>query len=162
MITKKVQDALNKQINEEMVSSYLYLAMSAHCEHEGFKGAAHWLKVQAQEENGHAMKLYGYILEQGGQVELAAIQKPEGPFGSILNVFEKTLKHEQHITGCFQKLAEMAVQEKDFATQNLLQWFVNEQVEEEANAGEIVAKLKLSGGQGPGLLFIDSQLGGRK
>jgi len=162
MINKKVQDALNKQINEEMYSSYLYLAMSAHCEHEGFKGTAHWLKAQAQEETGHAMKLYGYILEQGAQVELAAILKPEGPFGSPLDVFEKTLKHEQHITGCFQKLAEMAVQEKDFATQNLLQWFVNEQVEEEANAGDIVAKLKLSGGQGPGLLFIDSQLGGRK
>jgi len=162
MINKKMQDALNKQINEEMYSSYLYLAMSAHCEHEGFKGAAHWLKAQAQEENGHAMKLYGYILEQGGQVDLAAIQKPEGPFGGLQDVFEKTLKHEQHITACIHRLAETAVQEKDFATQNLLQWFVNEQVEEEANAGEIVTKLKLSGGQGPGLLFIDGQLGGRK
>jgi ferritin len=162
MINKKVQDALNKQINEEMYSSYLYLAMAAHCEHEGFKGTARWLKVQMGEETGHAMRFYEYILEQGGQVELAAIQKPEGPFGSLLDIFTKTLKHEQHITGCIHKLAELAVQEGDFATQNLLQWFVNEQVEEEANAGEIVTKLKMAGTQGPGLLFIDSELGRRK
>jgi ferritin len=162
MINKKIQDALNKQINEELYSSYLYLAMAAHCEHGGFEGTAKWLKVQAQEENSHAMRFFEYILEQGGQVELAAIQKPEGAFGSLLDIFEKTSKHEQYITGCINKLVDLAVQEKDYATQNLLQWFVKEQVEEEANASEIVAKLKLAGTQGPSLLFIDSELGKRK
>jgi ferritin len=142
-----------------MYSSYLYLAMAAHCEHEAFRGAAQWLKAQSQEENGHAMRFYEYVLEQGGQVELAIIQKPEGPFGSLLDIFTKILKHEQRITDCIHKLVDLAVQEKDYATQNLLQRFVKEQVEVESNAGEIVTKLKMAGTQGPGLLFIDSELG---
>jgi ferritin len=160
MISKKVLDALNQQINEEMFSSYLYLAMSAHCEREGFKGASKWLRAQANEETGHAMKFFGYVLEQGGTIELKAIQKPEGPFSSLSDIFEKTLKHEQHITECIHKLADLALAEKDYATQNLLQWFVNEQVEEEAHAGEIVQRLKLAGPQG--LFFVDAELGRRK
>jgi ferritin len=162
MIGKKTQDALNKQINEELYSSYLYLAMAAHCESVGFKGTAHWLRVQSREETGHGMKFYGYILEQGGQVDLQAIQKPAGPFGALHEIFDQVLKHEQHITDCIHKLADLALSEKDYATQNLLQWFVNEQVEEEAHAGEIVTRLKMAGTQGAGVLFVDSELGRRK
>lgn len=159
MISRKMQDALNQQINEEMFSSYLYLAMSAHCEQEGFKGAAKWFGAQAAEETAHAMKFFKYILEQGGQIELKAIAKPDGPFGPLSDCFEKALKHEQHITACIHKLAEQAVAEKDFATQNLLQWYVNEQVEEEAHAGEIVTRLKMAGANG--LFFVDAELGRR-
>jgi ferritin len=162
MISKKMQDALNRQINEEMYSSYLYLAMSALCEHEGFKGTAQWLRVQAREEYGHAMRIFEYVLERGGQVVLAAIQKPDVMFKSLLDIFERTLKHEQHITACIHKLADQAVAEKDHATQNLLAWFVNEQIEEEANAGDIVTRLKMAGTAGAGLLFVDSELGRRK
>lgn len=159
MISRKMQDALNQQINEEMFSSYLYLAMSAHCEQEGFKGAAKWFGVQAAEETAHAMKFFKYILEQGGQIELKAIAKPEGPFGPLSDCFGKALKHEQHITACIHTLAEQALAEKDFATQYLLQWYVNEQVEEEAHAGEIVTRLKMAGANG--LFFVDAELGRR-
>jgi ferritin len=161
MIDRKIQDALNQQINEEFYSSYLYLAMAAHCEAAGFKGTAHWLRVQSREENGHGMKFYGFILERGGQVDLQAIQKPAGPFGTPAEIFDQVLKHEQHITASIRKLADLALAEKDYATQNCLQWFVNEQVEEEAHAGDIVTRLKMAGGQGAGLLFIDSELGRR-
>jgi ferritin len=162
MISKKMQEALNRQINEELYSSYLYLAMAAACEHEGFKGTALWLRLQADEEHGHGMRFFDYILEQGGQVDLAAIRKPDVAFKSLADTFDKILKHEQHITGCINKLMSLAVQEKDYATQNALNWFVNEQVEEEAHAGDIVTMLKMTGPQGGGLLMVDMRLGKRK
>jgi ferritin len=162
MISKKMQDALNRQINEEMYSSHLYLAMAALCEYEGFKGTARWLRVQAQEETGHALRIFDFVLERGGQVVLAAIQKPDIVFKSLLDIFERTLKHEQHITACIHKLADQAATEKDHATQNFLIWFVNEQVEEEAGVGDVITRLKMAGTAGAGQLFMDSDLGKRK
>lgn len=161
MISKKMTDALNKQINRELYSSYLYLAMSACATSMNFKGAGQWFAVQAQEENGHAMKFYKYLLDQGAEVALAAIDQPAGKFKSMPDMFEATLKHERSITEAIHKLMELAVAEKDHATQIFLQWFVSEQVEEEANAAEVVAQLKMIGSSMGSLFMIDHQLGKR-
>jgi ferritin len=162
MINKRVQDALNKQINEEMFSSYLYLSMSAYFESSSLLGFAHWMKIQAQEEMFHAMKFYNYILERGGNVELQAIAEPKKEWTSVLNAFEEALAHEEHITGCINDLMGVAMEEKDHASQNLLKWFVDEQVEEEATANEIVDKLKMIGDHGPMLLMQDKEMVGRQ
>jgi ferritin len=161
MIGKKMQDALNKQINEEMFSSYLYLAMSADFQAKNLAGAGSWMKAQADEETSHAMKFFHFILERGGEVELLPIAKPRKNWKSPLEAFEEAEKHEQHITRCIHDLVDLAVAEKDYATQNLLQWFVNEQVEEEAAAGEIVAKLKMVAESKNGLYMMDRELGAR-
>ena len=161
MIDKEMEEALNKQINEEMYSAYLYLAMSSYFESIGLKGFAHWMYVQYQEEVGHAMKLYRYIFERGGKVKLYAIKEPPSEWESPLHAFEETLKHEQHITQCINDLVDLAEKKKDRATFNLLQWFINEQVEEEANDEEIISQLKLIGNSGHGLLMLDRELGKR-
>jgi ferritin len=161
MISKKMADALNEQINREMFSSYLYLAMSAHCEHEGLAGAALWLGIQAKEEHGHAMKFYKYLLEQGARVDLQAIEKPAGKWESLGALFGAVLKHEQFITRSIHGLVDAAIAGKDHATQIMLQWFVTEQVEEEAHASEIVAKLKMVGSDARGLYLMDRELGSR-
>lgn len=162
MISKKIEDALNKQINREYYSSYLYLGMAAWADHAGFKGAAEWLKVQAQEEMGHVTKFYGYINDQLGQVKLAAIGEPPAKYKSLLDVFEKTLEHERLITKSIHELAALAAAEKDIATAVLLQWFVTEQVEEEAAASDLVGKLKMIGASTGGLFMMDHHLGKRK
>lgn len=161
MIGKKMQDALNKQINEEMFSSYLYLSMSADFQSKNLSGAAAWMAVQAQEETSHAMKFFHYIIERGGEVELLAIEKPQKSWKTPLEAFKDAEKHEQHITKCINQLVDLAVKEKDYATQNLLQWFVNEQVEEEASVGEIVAKLEMVSESRNGLYMMDKELGKR-
>jgi ferritin len=161
MISEAMQESLFTQLNDEFYSSYLYLAMSAYCNHIDFNGAAVWLKVQYEEEQEHATRIYNYLIEQGAHVELQAIPQPPSEFGSILDVFQASLDHEQKMTEKLNNLSDQALKEKDHATYNLLQWFVNEQVEEEATVGEIISKLKLVKEDGYGLLMIDNELSSR-
>lgn len=154
-------EQLNNQLNHEFFSAYLYLSMSAYCSEKGFNGCANWFMVQYQEETSHAMKMYQYLLDHGASVTLDAINTPTGEFESVLDCFEKGLAHEQFMTGNFNTLCETAMQEKDHATYGFLQWYVNEQVEEEATAGDIVSKLKIFGGDGQGMFMIDNELAGR-
>ena len=161
MLNKRMVKALNKQINNELYSAYLYLSMSAHSTFIGMKGFANWFMVQYQEEMTHAMKIYDYVNDQGGQVKLMAVAEPPAEFGSPLDMFEKTLKHERFITKCINDLVDLAVKEKDHATNIFLQWFVTEQIEEEANDNDIISKLKLVGKEGNGLFMIDKELAAR-
>lgn len=161
MISKTMQDALNAQINAEQYSAQLYLAMSAHCEGKSFKGFAHWLKVQASEETSHAAKLIDFLLDRGGKLELQPIAAPPTEFGAIIQVFEQTLAHEKGITAKINALFERARNEKDYASEITLQWYVTEQVEEEANVGQIVDHLRAVGDQGGGIWYLDSKMGKR-
>ncbi len=161
MISTKMTEALNGQINKEMYSAYLYLSMSAYAESIGLSGFANWFYVQYQEETEHAMRLYHYIQEQGEAVKLAAIEQPPTEFENILQMFEATLEHEKFITKSINELMDQAIGEKDHATQIFLQWFVSEQVEEEANDNEIIDKLKLIGDQSGGLFMYDKELSAR-
>jgi len=162
MLTEKMEKALNAQINEELYSSYLYLAMAAWFESENLPGCAAWMQAQAREENGHAMKLFKFIYERRGRVLLKAIKEPAKEWKSPLAAFEAAFKHEQHITGCISDLMNLAVAEKDHASAGLLQWFVNEQVEEEANVDAIVQRLKMAEKAPGALLMMDHALGERK
>lgn len=162
MISKKMSDALNGQINKEMFSSYLYLAMSAYCQHEGLSGVANWMKIQAQEEMLHAMRFYQYMESQGAQIALQAIEAPPTTFKSALHLFQETLKHEQFITKSIQGLADLAQKEKDHATSIMLQWFITEQIEEEANATDILNKFKMVGNSSQGIWMIDRELAARQ
>jgi len=161
MIEKAMLKALNEQINEELFSSYLYLSMSAWFEGQNWKGFAKWMAIQSKEEYGHAMKIYKYILERGGEIDLKAIAVPQKEWKSPLAAFEDAYKHEQHITDCINKLTDLAVKNKDHATNIFLHWFVGEQVEEEANATEMVEKLKLVGDFKGGLFMLDHEAGSR-
>lgn len=158
MMTKKVEEALNQQVQEEMYSAYLYLAMAAFACKENFFGFAHWMKLQSQEEWSHAMKIYNYLLERDGKVRLAEIKKPPHDFKSIRNMIELTLNHEQKVTEQIYRLYELAGKEKDYATQVMLQWFVNEQVEEEATVKAIVEKTRMIPDQSSAILFLDKSL----
>jgi len=161
MLNKRMVKALNEQINKELYSAYLYLSMSAHSTFIGLKGFANWFMVQYQEEMVHVMKIYDYVNDQGGQVKLMAVAEPPAEFGSPLDMFEKTLKHERFITKCINDLVDLAVKEKDHATNVFLQWFVTEQIEEEANDNDIISKLKLVGKEANGLFMIDKELAAR-
>jgi ferritin len=161
VLNEKMVDALNKQLNKEIYSAYLYLSMSAHSTFIGLKGLANWFMVQYQEEMVHAMKIYDYINDQGGRVKLIAIAQPPIEFRSPLYMFEKTLEHEKFVTKSINDLVDLAIEEKDHATNIFLQWFVTEQIEEEANDNEIIAKLKLAGKEGSGLFMIDKELATR-
>ena len=162
MLSKKLQDAMNEQIKNELYSAYLYLSMSAYCEAANLPGFAHWMRVQAQEEEAHAMKFYGFIYERGGRVVLQAIDQPPVEFQSPLNVFEQPLEHEQKVTAMIHDLYALAVQEEDYASQAFLEWFVTEQVEEEASATQILETLKMIGDKGHALIMLDRQLGRRE
>jgi ferritin len=153
--------SLNEQINKEIYSAYLYLSMSSYCTFKGWDGFANWFMVQYQEEMTHAMKIYNYVNDQGGRVELMKIEKPPSEFGSPLEMFEKTLEHEKFVTQCINDLVDLADEENDHPTEIFLQWYVTEQVEEEANDNEIISKLKLVGEEGNGLFMIDKELGTR-
>jgi ferritin len=142
MLNEKMEEALNEQINKEMYSSYLYLAMSAYSSSVGLPGFAHWFRVQVDEENIHAMKLFDYVNSQGGKIKLREIKEPPIKFGTAMEMFQQTLKHEQFITRSINELVELAHAEKDEATASFLQWYVEEQVEEEENDNEVIAKLK--------------------
>jgi ferritin len=161
MLSEKMQTALNKQLNAEAYSGYLYLAMAAYFEGVGLKGFASWMSVQTREELFHASKFYHYILERGGTVTLEDIDQPPAQWSSPLVVFEETMRHEQKVTGLINDLVALAREENDHASEIFLQWFVTEQVEEEASADEILSKLKLIGEAGPGLFMLDNELGRR-
>jgi ferritin len=161
MFSKIVQDAINDQINKELYSAYLYLSMSAYCEAANLPGAARWLAVQAKEEQGHAMKFFGYVHDRGGRVTLQAIAQPPAEFTSLLDLFQQVLEHERKVTGLINRLYETAVKESDYPSQILLQWFITEQVEEEKNASQIIEQLKMVGSQGTPLYMMDRQLGAR-
>lgn len=161
MLTTPVLTALNDQINHEMYSAYLYLAMSAHFELANLTGFAHWTRVQAQEELSHAMKFFDYIVDQDGHVTLKVLEQPPAQFGSPLSIFQAILEHEKKVTGLIHALYDTAAKENDYATQSVLQWFVNEQVEEEKNANQIVEELKLVGDSGASLFLVDRQLAAR-
>ncbi|MBT5016585.1 ferritin [Candidatus Peregrinibacteria bacterium] len=158
---KSINDALNKQINAEIYSAYLYLAMGAYFDGLGLDGFASWMKVQYEEEMFHAMKFYGFVYERGGTVTMEAIEKPGADFKSVLHVFEETLEHEKHVTSLINGLYDLAVKEKDYAFQSLLNWFIDEQVEEEDSAQKIIDKIKLAGEKGPGVYMLDQELGTR-
>ena len=161
MLTKKMESALNTQINEEFWAAYLYLSMSAYFTAEGLPGFANWMHVQAQEEVTHAMKIYNYVLERDGRVTLEPVKAVATSWDSPLAVFEASLAHEQKVTAMIDKLVEVATEEKDHATRSMLQWFVDEQVEEEANAKAIIDSLKLIGDNGYGLYSVDKDLASR-
>jgi len=161
MLSQKMQDALNAQLNEEYYSSYLYLSMAGHCRAVNLDGFANWLRVQTQEEMVHAMKFFDFILERGGRVELKPVKGPPTEWDSPLAIFEDTLKHERHITGCIHELVDLAREDKDHASEVFLQWFVNEQVEEEATADNVLQKLKLMADAPGGLFMLDRELAQR-
>lgn len=161
MISKKMIASLNEHLNKEIYSGYLYLSMAAYSTSIGLNGFANWFKVQVQEEMVHAQKFYDYINQQGGRVALKAIDEPPKDFSSPSDLFEKTLEHEKVVTKRINNLVNMATKEKDHATETFLQWFVTEQVEEEASPTEILQRLKLVGKDGNGILMIDSQLATR-
>lgn len=161
MIGKRMQDAINEQIQVEMFSSYLYLSMSAYFHSINFDGMANWMKVQAQEENGHAMKFFQHIIDRGGRIELMQIDKPKTEWFSPLEAFQEAYKHEQYITERINNLVNIALEENDNPASILLQWFVNEQVEEEGSVSKIVERLGRVGNSPNGLFMLDSRLGER-
>ncbi|HPC15977.1 MAG TPA: ferritin [Candidatus Hydrogenedentes bacterium] len=161
MLSDKMLKALNDQITKEFHSAYLYMAMSAYFEGENLPGFAKWMRLQAQEESCHALIFFNYTCERGGKVTLGAVDAPPTTFKSAVDVFEKTLAHEQFITDSINKLMDLAIKESDHATRAMLQWFVTEQVEEEANASQILARLHMMKGGGNGLLMMDGGLGSR-
>jgi len=162
MISKKLEDALNEQINREFYSAYLYLGMAAHFESEGLKGFAGWMRVQAGEEQEHAMKIYDYLFSVDGSPVLKAIKEVETHYAKPpVEIIQDVLKHEQFVTASINSLYELALAEKDYKTQNFLQWFITEQVEEEENDRDILDKFKYIDGN-TALLFLDKELGQRK
>jgi ferritin len=161
MLNQKMVDALNGQMGNEFYSAYLYMAMSAASAAMGLKGAANWFMVQYHEEMVHFMKFYSYVISQGGAVTLAAVKAPPSVFKSLLDMFEQTLKHEQFITSRINDLSDLALKEKDHATAVLLQWYVTEQVEEESNDNDVLARLRLAGKSGNGLFMVDNELAAR-
>ncbi len=161
MISKKMVDALNEQVNAELYSAYLYLSMAAHFENMNLKGFANWMRVQEKEENFHAMKFYDYILSRQGVVTLKSIATPPNKWKTPLDVFKAVYEHEQKVTDLINKLATLAQKENDHATGVLLHWFINEQVEEESNADANIQKLKLIGDNSSGLFLLDQELAQR-
>ncbi len=154
-MNEKLVKALNEQINKEMFSAYLYLSMSAYCASIGLTGFANWMRVQYDEEFFHATKIFNYLIERGEDVELQAIDKPQKSWADIIAVFEATYEHEKFITSSINSLMDIALDVKDYAAQSFLSWYINEQVEEEANADELLKKLKLIKGDYNALLNID-------
>ncbi|WP_291323398.1 ferritin [Desulfonatronospira sp.] len=161
MFSEKMQQAMNQQVNAEMYSSYLYLSMAGYFEGKNLPGCARWMRMQAQEELMHAMKIHDFIHERGGKVKLTAIEEPPGNWESPQAVFENVLSHEQKVTGLINDLVDLAIQEKDHASNIFLQWFVTEQVEEEASADGVLQKIRLTAEAPGGLFVIDQELGQR-
>ena len=161
MLNKKIEEAINKQINAELWSAYLYLSMSAYFESENLPGFANWMKVQYQEEVSHAMKFFDYINERGGRVNLMPIAEVKTDWKDAVSIFEETLANEQKVTGMINSLVDLAILEKDHASNNMLQWYVDEQVEEEANADALLQQLKMLNNNQQGLLMLDRELQNR-
>ena len=161
MISKKMQDALNEQVNAELYSAYLYLSMESYFRSKNMNGFANWMRVQTQEEMSHVMKFYDFIDERGGRIVLKAIEGPSTDWDSPLVVFEAVYEHEQKVTGLINDLVDLAIVEKDHATHSFLQWFVNEQVEEESSADEMVQQLKMMEKAPGGMFMLDRELAQR-
>jgi ferritin len=161
MISPAIQQALNDQINLEFSSAYAYLAMSGYFEAANLPGFASWMRTQYQEELMHALRLFDHMHDRGGTVKLEAVAEPKAKFKTALEAFEAGLKHEQKVTASIHKLYALAAKEDDYATQTMLQWFINEQVEEEKNVGQAVDWLKISGDSPVALLMLDQKLGAR-
>ena len=161
MLNKKLEDAINEQITAELYSAYLYLSMAAYFSAMNLSGFENWMKVQTQEELFHGMKFYTYVNEKGGRVVMEAIEKPDIDWANPASVFEHIYKHEQKVTALINSLMDLAIQENDHATNIFLQWFVTEQVEEEASASDILEKLKMIGNNSNALLMLDKELGAR-
>ncbi|MCX6163589.1 MAG: ferritin [Ignavibacteriae bacterium] len=161
MLSQKLQDAFNSQINKELFSEYLYLSMAAYCYSQDLDGFANYFMVQTQEEHFHAMKMFNFVTDCGGKVILKPLEGPEVDFKSIVEIYEKTLAHEQFITKSINELTSLAIKENDHASSSFLKWFIDEQVEEEATVTKILSKLKLIKGEGQGLLMLDTELAAR-
>ena len=161
MFSQTVQDAINEQINNELMASYAYLAMSCYCERQNFLGAASWLRIQSVEEYGHAMRLVDFLSARSGTIKLRAVPEPSDKFKSIAEVFEQAMKQEQEVSAKIDQLYELALKEKAFAALVQLQWFITEQVEEERTAREIVAKFHLLKDDPAALLDLDRELATR-
>lgn len=161
MLKDSMVTALNDQIQKEFASSYLYLAMAAQFDDENLPGFAAWMKAQAAEEHGHGMKIYGYLGDHGARVVLQTLEAPPKDFGTPKEVFEKVLAHEQKVTGSINQLYELALKEKDYATQAFLQWFITEQVEEEKTAGDILAQLEAVEAHKHALIILDRHMASR-
>lgn len=161
MIKDNVQEAFNKQLNAELYSAYLYLSMAAYFQSINLPGFANWMRVQEQEERVHALMFYDYIVARSGRVTLTSIDAPPTDWASPLAVFEDAYKHEQKVSGLINDLVNLALDERDHAAHIFLQWFVNEQVEEEENANNIVQQLKLMGQEGSSLFMVDRELAQR-
>jgi len=157
MISNRLEKELNNQMNAELYSAYLYLSMSAYLSEKNLNGFSHWMRLQFEEEQSHAMKLFQYILDRGGKISLEQIEKPKTVWKDIIDVFENVLEHEQKVTGLINELVNIAMEEKDHATVVLLQWYVSEQVEEESSVSDILDQLKLIEGKGSGLFMLDRE-----
>jgi ferritin len=157
-----MQNAINKQVRDELYSAYLYLSMAAYFETESLPGFSRWMRLQSEEEVGHAMKLFDFVNERGGEVQLHAIEKPPSEFRSPRHVFEETLAHEQKVTRLINDLYKVALEEDDYAAQVMLHWFIDEQVEEEDSVSQILDVLERIGDRDQGLLMLDRELGGRE
>ena len=162
MITKGMADRINEQINREMFSGYLYLAMAAKMQEAGYKGIGKWFTIQYHEEMYHAMKFYAYLQDQGQKVELKAIAEPELRESTPKELFARALEHEKGVTASIREIMELAIAQKDFATQELAQWYVKEQVEEEKNASEILQTIDLVGNSAQGVYLLNVELGKRQ
>lgn len=160
-ISQTIQDALNEQINRELASAYVYLAMSAWADEQNLPGAENWLRIQWEEELTHATKLVDYVAERGGRIKLMAIAEPPDRYTDLLDVFRNVLRHEEEVTSAINELYSLAAAEKDYATQTLLDWYVNEQVEEENQPNEIIGMLERVGDSPSGLLIVDRELASR-
>jgi ferritin len=159
MLDAKIETALNEQINHELASAYLYLSMAAHFEAENLPGSAKWMRRQAKEEQAHAMKVFDYVNDRDGRVRLQAVAQPPVEFGSIIEVWERTLTHEQKVSGLIHALYALAMEAKDYPTQALMQWFVTEQVEEEKTARIILDQVRKIGAASSAIFFLDRHLG---
>lgn len=162
MLSKEIQDALNDQIKNEYFASYTYLSMAAHCESINMRGFASWLRNQSKEELDHAMRLFDYVIDRDAHVVLQSIDKPQNKFKSLSDMFQQVLDHEREVTSMINKLYEKAISENDHATAVELQWFIQEQVEEEKTATEILEKLKFAGENSSALLLLDRELAERE
>ncbi len=161
MFTERLKEAINEQINAEFYSAYLYLAMSAYLEEQDLPGMAHWMRMQYEEERFHALKLFDFMIDRDARVVLKAIDAPPTDFGSIEDVFAEVLAHERNVTERIHNLYKLAVEDNDYPTQTMLQWFIDEQVEEEKTATEVLAKVRMVKDYPPGLLILDETLGQR-
>ena len=161
MVSKVVESAINDQITAEFYAAYLYLAMAAYFDEANFPGFANWMRLQHQEETMHAMKLFDFMIDNGGHIELGAVQQPPSSFDGPLPAMQATLQHEQHVTKAINSLYELALKEKDYPAQVVLQWFIAEQTEEEKTAGDIIAQLEMAGDAGAGLVMVDRELATR-